>query len=383
MKICFVSAPNPTENGGIGIYVKNLVKILSKDKKNEITLVYRGEKNKKRRKANVNYVEIKVPIPKKPSNTILREFYFNHRVKKFLEKNSFDIINSHATWGYWMKNYKKSQTQKIIHTYHGVTRNFFKTHLRRFKGIKKIIYGVSLIYAKLVEKPPMKMADKIICVSEKVKAQLKELYGERKEMHVLRTGVDLKDFKIHDKNKAKKELNLNPKKDYGLYIGAGSGWNKGLDRAVKLSKEIYKLDKKYQLIVIGPDYNKIKELIKEEFVIFLKEVPRKDIPFYYNSSDIFLCMSRYEGGAPTLVVSEAMGSGTLVACSKSSEQEVIIDGKNGLVLNEFNHQDAKKVLRVLKDKSKKNKIIKEATKLVKGISLEKWTKKYFEILGVK
>ena len=378
MKICFVSAPKPDESGGIGIYVRHLVESMSK--KQEIFWIYRGEKNTKYKKGNVNYIEIKVPFPKRGFYSIIREFTFNYKVKKFLKKNYFDLINSHATWGYWMSNYKKKKGQKIIHTYHGVTRNFFKMHLERFKGIKKIIYSLSLLYGKIIEKPPMKKADEIICVSKKVKNQLEKLYGERKNMQIIRTGVDLKEFKPRNKDKIKKELNLNQKTIYALYIGAGSGWNKGLDRAVEISKEIYKLNKNYKLILIGPEHKKVKSLIKEPFITFLGDVPRKKIPLYYNSSEMVFCLSRYEGGAPIMVVSEAMASGCLVVCSKSSEQEIIEDKKNGIIIDKFNKKDSEKILKIYENKRLRNNIIKNSMKIIKKLSLEKWSEKYLKVL---
>jgi len=76
----------------------------------------------------------------------------------------------------------------------------------------------------------------------------------------------------------------------------------------------------------------------------------------------FFCMSRYEGGAPTLVTSEAMASGCLVVCSKDSEQEIIEDKKNGLIIEEFGEKDAEKVLEILKDKKKKEEMIKNSIK---------------------
>jgi len=104
------------------------------------------------------------------------------------------------------------------------------------------------------------------------------------------------------------------------------------------------------------------------------------MPYYYNSADVFFCMSRYEGGAPTLVTSEAMASGCLVVCSKDSEQEIIKDEENGLIIENFGKMSAEKVLKILEDKKKKEKIIKNAMETIKEISLEKWGKKYLEVL---
>jgi glycosyltransferase involved in cell wall biosynthesis len=144
-------------------------------------------------------------------------------------------------------------------------------------------------------------------------------------MVVLRTGVDLKDFKPRNKKWAQKKIKLDTNLRYALTIGRGGYWTKGVDRAVQLSEHIYKKDKNFRLLLVGFDYKKIKKIIKgkENFVIYYEKVDRKDIPYFYNSSDIYFCFSRYEGGAPTLTVAEAMASGCFVVCSKDSKQEII------------------------------------------------------------
>jgi len=116
-------------------------------------------------------------------------------------------------------------------------------------------------------------------------------------------------------------------------------------------------------------------LLNKKSVIYLKNIPREKMSLYYNASDIFFCLSRYEGGAPTLVVSEAMASGCLLICSKDSEQEIIEDGKNGLIIKEEYKKEAKKIIEILNDKKLKGKIIKNSIKTIKDISLEKWGEK--------
>jgi glycosyltransferase involved in cell wall biosynthesis len=92
-------------------------------------------------------------------------------------------------------------------------------------------------------------------------------------------------------------------------------------------------------------------------------------------------MSRYEGGAPTLVVSEALSSGCLVVCSEDSKQEVIDDEKNGLVIGEDYKKEAERVLKIFKDKQKLKNILINAQKLIKEkLTLEIWGKKYLDVL---
>jgi glycosyltransferase involved in cell wall biosynthesis len=375
LKICFIST-NPTFLGGGTMYLYNLIEYLKKMKSDieEITWIYKGKEDKKYKKDQINFVEIKAqgPYP-------LEEFVFNFKILKFLKKNNYDIINCHLE-GLWMNFYKKKNNQKIIQTFHGTSYYFNKCHLERFNLFKKILVSPILLFNYFMAKPPMKKVDKIICVAEHVKKEIEKLYGKRKGMVFIRTGVDLQKFKKYEKRKARKKLELEADKIYGLYVGRGGYWRKGLDRTIEISKKLYSQNKKYRLIVIGADKSKVKHLLGEKFVIYVENGKRETLPYYYNSSDIFFCMSRYEGGAPTLVTSEAMASGCLVVCAKSAEQEIILDKMNGLIIDEFKERDAKKILDILGDKKKKEKIIKNSIRTIKEISLEKWGEKYSEVL---
>jgi len=375
MKICFIGA-NPKFNGGISLYQKNLIEYLKKSKKDiAISWIYLSRKNEKYSKKRINYIGLKIP-----KIIFLEDILFNMKILKILKNNNFDVINSHAIWGKWMKNYTKKDNQKVIHTYHGVTYYFLKNSLKRFGLLKKIIFSPLLVFGYIMENSPMKKADEIICVSEKVKRHLSELYNPKREMNVLRTGVNLKNFKIQNKNKVRKNLKLDTNKTYGLYVGRGGYWTKGLDRTIKISEEICKLDKNYRLIVIGADYNKVKHLLDKKFIIFLETVPREKIKLYYSASDIFFCLSRYEGGAPTLVVSEAMASGCLLVCSKDSEQEIIKNNENGLIIKNFDEKEAKGINLLLNSKIKKEEIIKNSLRTIKELSFELWGEKYYKIL---
>lgn len=373
LKICLVSmAGSPDFLGGASLFHKNLIRyIYSKYKNILISWVYFGKENRKYIKENVTYIELK--SPKISSLLLLNKSFI---LSRFFKKNYFDIINT--PWGIWTNLYKKQKGQRIVHAFHGTTYYFNKNHFKRFGFIKKILISPLLLVSWIVDKP--KNTSKIICVSEKVKKQVENLYGKRENISVIRTGVDLREFKIRNKKDCRKKLNLDKDKVYGLYIGGGGYWTKGLDRSIKLSEELYNLNKNYRLIVIGPDFSKVKHLIKKDFIIFLKDVPRKNMPYYYNSTDVFFCMSRYEGGAPTLVVSEAMASGCLLVCSEDSEQEIIENGKNGLILENFDKKDAKRIFKVLGNKNKKEEIIKNSIKTIKELSLEKWGEKYLKEL---
>ena len=376
LRICFV-ASNPNFDGGMSLLQRNLIDYIKHTKISyEITWVHPGESNIRYFKGGVNYVQLKTP-----KIIFLEDILFNRNVLKFFNKANFDIINSHAIWGYWLKNYKKRKNQKLIHTNHGVTYNFFKNHFERFSFFSRIFLSPLLLFGYILEKPPIKKADSIICVSGRVKRELEKLYNTKRDMNVIRTGVNLKDFYPRNKGAVRKTLNLEADKTYGLYIGRGGYWRKGLDRAVNISEEIYKKNTNYRLIIVGADYKKVKKIIdNKKSLIYFERVPRETIPLYYSASDFSFCLSRYEGGAPTLVTSETMASGCLLVCSKDSEQEIVEDEKNCLILENFDEKDAERIIKILKNKKKKSEIIKNSIKTIKEFSLEKWGKKYLDIL---
>jgi glycosyltransferase involved in cell wall biosynthesis len=374
-KICFIPHSSPDYLGGMSLFHRNLINHIKDKKMNlDLTWVYYGNENKEYTKDGMNCIEVK-----HVNFGYFSSFFEKLKLLKILKKNDFDIVN--CSLGSWAYFYKKPKKQKIIPTFHGSIYYFNKNHLKRFPLLLRIFLFPYLLISYFNERPS-KNTDKLICVSEKVKNQIKHVYKTKKNIFVVRTGVDLKNFKLRNKKNIRKNLKLDENKKYGLYIGRGGYWTKGLDRAINISEKIYKKDKNYRLIVIGPDIKKVKHYIDKgkKFVIFLEKIPREKIPFYYNAVDFFFCLSRYEGGAPTLVVSEAMGSECLVVCSKSSKQEIITDGKNGLIINEFGEKDAEKILNILNNKNKKQKILTEAIKTIKNISLDKWAEKYLNLL---
>ena len=374
-KICLISGSSPEFLGGVSLYQRNLIDY-AKNKKLDLdfTWIYAGKENKKFSFNGINCLEIK--SKKYP---ILKEFDFAKKVNKALKDNKFDILNTHANWGYFLKNYLKQKNQKIIHTYHGVTHPYMKIQFARFGFLKYLFYPL-LPFFYFIEKPPIKKANKIICISEKVKKGLEQIYNSNKNMEVIRTGVNLSQFKKIPTEKARKDLNLEEKKIYGLYSGRGGYWNKGLDRAILIGEKLFKENKNFRLIVIGSDKNKCEKYLNKNFVIYRGVINRKELSKYYSVCDFFFFLSRSEGGAPALALSEAIASECFVICSKDSYQEIFIDEKDCLIFEKYGNNEAKKILNLLKNKNKILNIKKSAKEKIKNLSLDKWGEKYFKVL---
>jgi glycosyltransferase involved in cell wall biosynthesis len=376
-KICFIMDASPKFLGGTSIYVLNFIKYLEQINEDfKITCIYPGEENKKRKEKNIEWIEIKTKMIF-PFNF----FEYTKRVASLLKNKEFDIINSHAMAGNYLRYIKPSAF--TTNTYHGVAHNFYKIHLNQCSLKKKLGAIYYIFFGTLLEKAPMKKADKIISVSNHVEKELIELYSLPNKKAVIRSSVDLTKFKKRSKEKTKKELGLDKNKKYLLYVGRGGFWRKGLDRAIKLSKELIKKDPTFELIVIGPSKTKENLRLIDELKDNINYIPVADrdlLSKYYSASEIFFCFSRYEGGAPILTLGEAMASNCLVVCSKDSNQEIIKDNINGIIIKKFEKNEAERIFRVLRDKKRLEKMNESAKKEIEKLSLDKWGEKYFEAL---
>ncbi|MCX6750713.1 MAG: glycosyltransferase, partial [Candidatus Pacearchaeota archaeon] len=88
-----------------------------------------------------------------------------------------------------------------------------------------------------------------------------------------------------------------------------------------------------------------------------------------------------EGGAPTLVVSEAMASGCLLICSEDSEQEILKNNQNSLIIKDFSKNSAKRIISVLDNEKLKKRLIKDSVEKTKELSLKEWSKKILSVLS--
>ncbi|VVB80599.1 D-inositol-3-phosphate glycosyltransferase [uncultured archaeon] len=373
-RICFVLGSDYNYLGGLSIYQKNIFGELRKNfpGKFDIDCIFPGKKDKEWIDLDIKFISLETRLPYP-----LSFFEYAKKVSKIVENNNYEIVNSHAMGGYFLKKIK-NKNFKSVHTYHGVTYFFLKNHQSRLNLLKKMILRPVLKMVRRLEEPPYRNSEKIICVSEKVKEDLEKLYGNRKGIKVIRTGTDIKEFKPGDKLKARRLINLDVKSTYGLYMGRGGYWTKGLDRAISLAEEIYKKNNSFRLIVCGADEDKVSLLLNKPFIIYRGTVDREEIRNYYLATDIFFCLSRYEGGAPTMVTGEAMSSGCFVVCSNDSEQEIILDGKNGIIIERFDNTSADKILKVLNNSKKLEAIKKNARKTMENLSLEKWGRDYLK-----
>lgn len=173
----------------------------------------------------------------------------------------------------------------------------------------------------------------ILTVSEWSKKDILKFFPiDENKIYVTPLAADSK-YKPLDKEKCRAFLQeqYNITKPFILYIGGFSSRKNVRSLIIAFSKLYKKLDKEYNLVIVGAnrdDGQKLTELSTNldlsSKIIFTGFAPEDHLPILYSGSEVFVYPSLYEGfGLPPL---EAMNCGTPVITSKvTSIPEVVGD----------------------------------------------------------
>ncbi|MBW9221790.1 glycosyltransferase family 4 protein [Methanothermococcus sp. SCGC AD-155-C09] len=322
MKVGIISDRLNRTLTGVGTYVYNLIKELSKDNNDNLFLINYTENNI----FNLNSVIIDNPfnfLPKKYAYYSWH-IYLNYYLKN--KKLDLDIIHSPENVTLFIK---LKEGQKKVITVHDIM-------AFRFPDISDIITRYR--YKFLLPKT-LRTADKIISDSYSTKKDIIKYFKIPEDnVKVIHLGVD-EDYKPLSKeeiNNIKRKHNINY--PFILYTG-GLAPNKNVERLIYAFYKLKKQLPKYKLIITGIKRYKYKSIFEtidklnlQKDVIFTGYVPDEDLPGLYNAADLFVYPSIYEGfGLPPL---EAMACGTPVITSNTSSLPEVV-GNAGIIIDPY------------------------------------------------
>lgn len=173
--------------------------------------------------------------------------------------------------------------------------------------------------------------------------------------------------------------------DYPIVIYASRlSSRKGADIFIDAVTQLIDEDVKLNVLICGAgDFEKyLDEKIKSSKypnqIKYLGEIPSKELPDYFNSSDIFCVPARYQGFGRVYI--EAMASGLAVLTTNLICTRKIIDnGINGLLV-EPKVEDVKQgILKLLENKNFREKLSKNAVEKAKEYAVEKIAQNYIDI----
>jgi glycosyltransferase involved in cell wall biosynthesis len=227
-----------------------------------------------------------------------------------------------------------------------------------------------MIFRKLALPIAFKKADRIVCVSDNTRRDMKRLFKVPDEkIMVIHDAVDLSLFGRMDKENAKAILRgkYGIKDKFILYTGTLTLPQKNLLKLVHAFKLLSRNHKGLKLVLVGGKgkdshliFERVEELGLTRDVIFAGYVPDQDLLLFYNGAEAFCFPSLYEGfGLPVL---EAMACECPVVCSNTSSLPDVAGGAALLADPDREEDIADALLKLLRDKGQRERCIEKGIK---------------------
>ena len=208
-----------------------------------------------------------------------------------------------------------------------------------------------------VGRQTLKLADKIITVSNATKNYVLSLGADPKKVNVMHNGVDLEHFRpiVGKREEMRKKWGISQNAIVVLTVRR-IVYKNGIDTLIEAANIAVKKNPNITFLIVGIGPNKesaqerINQLGIEKNVIFAGFVSSGDLPFYYNTADFFVVPSKSGEGLP-LVAEEAMACGLpVVATDVGGIGEILTEDYGKLVPPNMPEQLAEAIL----DYSKKD-----------------------------
>lgn len=285
--------------------------------------------------------------------------HFILKVLKYLRNNKFDIIHANSAKAAFPIILAKKK--RFITTIHDFTP--FETKLTSFPIEKLLIRYVA------------KKSTYITTVSNYIRQKFR-IYVPNLDIDKVFTiynGIENR-FKPNTTESAALKIKMNIIGPVLLYVGRITTY-KGVDHIIEAYKSAKKEISNLNLIIGGkPDYlmEKIYESWKTKYkdIRFVGYIAEDEVPIFYSMADIFLTYSQSSEGFG-LTPLEALSCGTPVICSSIPVYKEILQNSALFVPPKNPQLLAGKISLLLNDKALRERILKNAQKLVQKYSWDK------------
>ena len=359
------------ESGGQNVYVRHLAEELSKLQW-DVDVFTRWDSLHKKQIATVNkrlrVIRLKGGpekfIPKSELFNVLPDIFSNflHFING---QNSYSLVHSHYWDGAEVALMAKEKfSLPLIHNFHSLGIIRIETKKKFLKDNSEQDYFSKRLN---IENKVIKEASKIILLSESEKSDLLKLYGCPPEKTlVIPGGVDLKDWPLTEKNKARDYQMIKHHEFVILFIGRFE-WRKGLGTLISAVNILKGSIPHLKVMIVGgkifgknknkadsKEYNRILGMVKsyklEAMVNFTGNIENKALSNLYRSADAFVIPSYYEPFG--LVALEGMANKVpVIASNVGGLASIIKPNENGLLFEPRNAKDlAGKIMQVYTSK---------------------------------
>lgn len=349
---------------GTGRYLQNILEMLPQvDRYNEYYLFTTEELY-----VDTNFYKIikyNSGLPYK----LFSPFWMNIVIPKFLKEFNIDVFISPNI----VLPFKKIDKVKYITVIHDVIPFIYKEY-----------YSFSYrSYLKIVIPRSLKVADKVLTVSEHSKQDIIRLFNiPSNKIDVTYNTASQCFYPINDElHKQKFRFEL-PNK-YLLYVGAIEK-RKNVIGLINIIDALWNKGYKLPLIIVGKanyGYNELKGELEKRYdkIIIVNNVNDEELNILYNKAFLFLFPSFYEGfGIPPL---EAMKCGLPVITSNTSSLPEVV-GEGGFTIDPFD-VDAfvRTIILLINDNDKYVLMKKRALEQAEKFDIRTITHKFYTIIS--
>ncbi len=334
---------------GTGRYLMNLLKYWAKEFPPEADQPWAGILYFK------NQIPKDVPRSENFQNKILKSnsnFWFEHiLLPKAIKKDKIDVFFSPS----YILPFKIPENIKTAVAIHDIS---YEAHPEWYSWQNRILL-------RWISRRSVKKADIIFTCSEFTKKEILKYYSINPEkIHVILLAADEK-FILNPTIKKEKLI---------FYVGAIFN-RRFVSQTIEAFKKIKNKIPDYQLLIAGPNYTQpFIDIKSEDSITYVDYVRDEELISLYNSANLFIWLSSYEGfGLPPL---EAMACGTpVITTGMGSLPEVVGDAALFVKNPEDVDEISEKMLRVLNDEQLKNMLIKKGLEQAQKFSWQKTAEK--------
>lgn len=219
-------------------------------------------------------------------------------------------------------------------------------------------YGTGLQrITHLIERLTFACSTKIIAVSPMIKDQLINKYNaDVRKIEVIQNGASTDLFKPTNREKARKELNLDENCNYVGFSGSFAPWH-GLDDLVRSAPLISKEVENTKFLLVGEGRAKeqivrmVNDLNLTDNFIFINRVPYEEVPKYVNIFDVCVILKKKDIPGSPLKLWEYMACGKPVVATNTEDFRVLEEYNAGIVVDpEKTEEVADAIITLLKNK---------------------------------
>ena len=212
---------------------------------------------------------------------------------------------------------------------------FVLTQHNTFIKYDNMFETVEKINDLAVGRAALKIADRVITVSNATKNYVLGLGANPKKTVVMHNGVDLKHFRQISGKREEMRRNLGiPQNAIVVLTVRRIVYKNGVDTLIEAANIAIKRNSNMFFLIVGngPNKESVQERIRqmgiEKNVFFAGFVSNEELPFYYNAADFFVVPSKSGEGLP-LVAEEAMACGLPVIATNVGGIGEILTEKYG------------------------------------------------------